>query len=240
MVRSEQGSSGATGSSTQATSASSTLATAAAVEGARQRSQDQDAPGSAPAEGLALTPRQTLEMRAYRNARYHDDRLAHFERLNRWSNFILVVLGSGAFAGVVQAVTNSSSSFSYWGARAAILGTFLSAVLGACQLAFDWSAKARAHSELKRAFAKIMAKAANPDCDVDKVTIEMHELYGDEFEIYHAVNALAYNAAQRAFGRPAGAELVVSRWQAFMRNVFHFQGVDFKTADEAKRLVRHS
>lgn len=165
-----------------------------------------------------MTPVLQLEMRAFRNARYHEDREAHFQAMSRWSNFLVVVTGSSAFAGG-------------WAAAHEVAATSgaIAAIIGAAQLAFDFGGKAGVHHHLRRQYLEIMARCKVVDAaDVAALNDKMMSIYGGEPEVYHAVNALAYNAAQEAFERPKGTGLVVAWWQALLRHWFRFKPSDFK------------
>jgi len=48
----------------------------------------------------------------------------------------------------------------------------------------------------------------------------------------HAVNALAYNAAMQAFGRPEKYTFPVAFWQRAVRHWWPFTADDFKTYEE--------
>ena len=81
-------------------------AEAAATSAAEADTSNQAMAWSAGREGPAtlnpaaaksqITPRLDLEMRAYADVRYHEDRQAFFEAASRWTNFLVVVLGSAA------------------------------------------------------------------------------------------------------------------------------------------------
>lgn len=163
-----------------------------------------------------MTHDKSLQMRLYRNVKYHEDRYAHYERLNRWSNFFVVVFGS----------VGIGSGLASWALVAAAVAA-ATTVLGAMQLVFDIGNKARTHQELRKSMVRLMARAEQQDADAERINVEMIELYADEPEIYHAVNMLAYNAAQRAFGRPDDTLIRVTPWQSAMRHILRFDPADF-------------
>lgn len=167
-------------------------------------------------QGQEVSPIQALAMRAYRNARYHEDRQAWYDALSKWSNFLTILFGSGAFAAAI-------GSSEFWAA----VGGAMTAIIGAAQLVFDFGVKARMHGELRRGFALIAAEAAEPHADVAKLNVAMVRLYADEPDTYHAVNALAYNAAQKAFGRPDSTLIKVSPKATRFRHWRRFEPSDF-------------
>lgn len=174
------------------------------------------------AEEQAMTPQLALSMRAYRNARYHEDREAHYKRLNQAANFVLLILGSAAAA----------SALATWASASAAAG-FAVAVLGGLQLVYDLGGKASKHHELRAKFIGILAQSEMPNADMVDLNSRMVETYGDELEVFHAVNALAYNAAQKAFGRPDKAPIKVTGWQAKFRHWFTYTPDDFPDAQAA-------
>ncbi len=170
-------------------------------------------------QAAALTPQLELRIEAYRNVRYHEDRQGFFEAAARWTNFFIVVAGSGAAA-------TSLADHPHVAAGAAAL----SAVIGAVQLVFDLAGKARTHLELRKAFVRILAEASAPDADPAALEVAMIRLYADEPEVFYAVSALAYNAAQTRYSRPRSTLLDVSRWQRRFRHLLRFEPSDFKDA----------
>lgn len=167
-----------------------------------------------------MTPKLALEMRLYRNSKYHEDRQAHYAWMSRFANFLVIVAGS---SGIAAALSSS-------GAALTALVAGLTAVIGAAQLVFDFGGKAHIHQDLRKSMLNLMAKASKPDADLNEIQFEMIKFYGDEPEIYHAVNVLAYNAAQEAFGRPNSTLIPVSFWQRCLRHVRRFDPSNFPDA----------
>lgn len=182
-----------------------------------RRQTEANAAGASPATGQEQLSESTkLKMRAYRNLRYHSDRQSYYERLTRRTNFVLVLLGSASFAAVF-------ASQPMWTA----LGAALVTIVASAQLVFDFSRRAKDEDVLKLECARILSESEDPAADIPKIEAAMASLYGRELETYHAVNALAYNATQLAFGRPASTLLVVQPWQKYLRHWWVFSEDDF-------------
>ncbi|TXN63728.1 hypothetical protein FV232_22550, partial [Methylobacterium sp. WL30] len=113
-----------------------------------------------------MTPQLALAMRAFRNARYHEDREGFYSALGRWSNFTGIILGSAAFAGGVA----SSPVL-------AIIGGSLAAIISAGRLVFDFSGKAKNHLDLRKSFLDILAAAQIKSANVEQLEIDMIKLY---------------------------------------------------------------
>ena len=150
------------------------------------------------------------------NLRYHEDRQCHYERLQRWANFASVALGS---AGLASLLAGSSR----WTGGAALATT----LVGAAQLVFDFSTHARLEADLKKESAKLLSAVDRNDFDPRAAEADLSTMYGTELETYHAVNALAYNAAQLAFGRPTSTLLKVTGWQKWLRHFRTYEPSDF-------------
>lgn len=207
--------------SREGTAQTASEATAEAVAGKEVGHQAgtgerQQAAGPEAAERQAMTPELALEIRLLRNLRYHEDRQGHFDAWNRWANFAVLVLGSGA---AVSALSTHPHFAAYGGAFAA--------AAGAAQLVFDFGGKARTHLELRRSFARLYAKSVQAGADVEALHAEMTGLYADEPELFHAVNAMAYNAAELSYGRSRDDLLKVAPWRAALRHYLRFDPADF-------------
>lgn len=191
---------------------------APATSGAAERGSSETAStGPEAAEGKTMNEKLALEMRLYRNVKYHEDRQGHYEWLNRWCSFFIFASGSAGLAAGLSSTAPVLWAFASGGA----------ALLGAAQLVFDFSGKAHKHQDLRKSMIKLMAKASSPAAVLESINFEMIELYGEEPEIFHAVNMLAYNAAQKAFGRPDSTLVKLSWFQTAARNWFRFDPANF-------------
>jgi len=182
----------------------------------------QTAAGSEAAQRQAMTPELALEMRLLRNLRYHEDRQGHFDAWNRRVNFAVLALGSAAAATALSTHPHL-----------AVYGGAFAAAAGAAQLVFDFGGKARTHLELRRSFARLYAKSVRAGADVQALHAEMTSLYADEPELFHAVNAMAYNAAELSYGRSRDDLLKVAPWRAALRHYLRFDPADFPDARPA-------
>lgn len=196
--------------------ASPSTAASGPTSGAEGTHQRVDAAGSKAASGAPMTPDLAVAMRAYRNARYHEDREGFFNALNRWSNFVGILLGTAAFAGGAALVP-----------ALAMAGGALAAIVSAGRLVFDFSGKARIHGDLRKSFLALLAEAQRSEADTRDLERRMVELYRSEPEVFNAVNAMAYNAAQIAFERPRSTLIAVRPMRAWLRHVFRYEPSDF-------------
>lgn len=174
------------------------------------------AAGSASTAHAALDPLTSFQIECLKNARYHEDREVFFARLHKLTMLVAVLGGTATFAFVSQ--------FKLFAA--------LIAIAGVVDLVFDVSGKARLHAALRRRVYDVMAQAENANRDLSELKEQAARIYADEPPCMHAVNALAYNAAMQAFGRPEKYQFPVSGWHRAFRHWWPFTADDFKTHDE--------
>lgn len=204
--------------------ATPTAATEAATEAHRGGAEARPAAGSGQkdpgsAGGLertekALTPRQSLTITLLRNIRYHEDRQAWFTLLNGCLNLAVLLSGTG----VVATLTTKHHG---WSRDIAIL----TAVIGATQLIFDLSRRQFQHERLRAGFLELYTTLT--DANVAEVRLSAGKLYGEEPPTFFAVDTLAFNAAQKALGRPASTLRRVTLRQRLLKNVVRFTDTAF-------------
>jgi hypothetical protein len=146
---------------------------------------------------------------AYLNARYHADREAWLDSCHRWLMFAVILFGSSALLDMAP-----------W-ARAG--AAFLTVSMGAFDLVFSLSDRARSHSFLRKQYLAIAAKLELPKGSLAQASSEMLVLSGDEEPTYYAVHALAENWATRAvFGPGTQLPCEVSWFRGLLRHLFRF------------------
>lgn len=154
---------------------------------------------------------------ALMNGRYHADREAFLDGWHRWFMFAVILLGASA---LVETLPPSVR----------ILASVLTAALGAIDLVFSLSVRARAHSYLREAYFEIAASLKAGSMNSTKAEAQMLRLAAKEEPIYCALHAHAENWATRAvigFDKPLSCR--VPFWKSFLRNVCRFSGSNFST-----------
>ena len=167
-----------------------------------------------------------------RNALYHTARRRHFDRLDRWGNFLVVAFGATT---VVKAAgdllgPNSTQIFG-------LITTFI----GAAKLAFGFSAAARTHESLQRRYYSILAdieEHPNPSADdVRRWQAAMVKITADEPPTNLLSDAIAYNEAANSLGYAESAMLHIP-WVAEIRGrIFPLHGCRFETIDERRERL---
>ena len=171
--------------------------------------------------GIALSDRDRLRITLLRNVRYNEDRQAFFVTLNGLLNLGVLMSGTG----VVATLTTRHQG---WSRDIAIL----TAVIGAVQLIFDFGRRQYLHESLRARFLGLLAKLREDN--ITEIRGEADAIYSEEPPTYYAVDALAFNAAQKALRRPLETLKVVTRWQRVFKDVRRFTDTDFKRAGDAK------
>ena len=199
-----------------------------------------------PDKQTASQPRklsQTEEVELKRELSRLRDRLrdkARQRRLDTWSksaNFLVVVLGTTAAADLGRNIFSKQFPTMETGSTAVTIG-FVVAVIGALQLVYDWSGRARTHEFLQRRFYEVIARIEErrPENDeqLAELEAEMVRIYADEPATLRALDAVAYNEAVDALGSINGRNdrLVVTWLQRMFMHWCSFSQTHFPTEGE--------
>lgn len=175
----------------------------------------------------------SIRFQALRNALYHKSRQRRLEWWARAANLVTILLGSAAAA----------KAFGLGGPSTEILIGFFVAAVGALQLVYDWSSKARTHEFLQRRFYEVLAKIEEADSGViskgelQRFNAELIRIYADEPPTLRALDAVAYNEALDSLGGAKGDRLVLSAWQSLWKHCYAFAETHFETLNERLRRM---
>jgi hypothetical protein len=158
-----------------------------------------------------------------RNAAYHEDREHYYASVHRRLMFIVVALGT-------LSIGASLAHENIW----ASLGTLIAVLAGLVDVVWNVDGLAREHSILRRRCYDLLARmeAGEP---MTVLQPAFARVIADEPPAMHAVNALAFNAAVDALGRPKDQKYVLAPWQVFLRHVLRFRPNEFPTAGHSSR-----
>jgi hypothetical protein len=169
---------------------------------------------------------------ALRNAIYHTSRGRFLDAVNRFFNFLVIVLGAGAVAKVTD-----TYQLGPW----VELGIVIVATI---QLVFDFGGRACAHLALQKQYFALLAEMeTSTDVDTDKGmkkwSAKLLTIAGDEPLAMRALDALAYNSALDALISDLDEleryRLYVPWWQRRLRHVVAFQGTQFRPRQTKER-----
>lgn len=151
-----------------------------------------------------------------RSIRYHQRRRNFFQRLHRYVMFLVIVLGSAAFASLFGIPEMFGAAV---------------AVLGAADLVFNFSHRARDHEILYRRFVHLLAQVRD-SAPSEEALAKLHrlrlEIEADEPPLYYALEAQCYNEATMARGwERANALLKLGFSQRLLMNLFTYSNREF-------------
>ena len=152
-----------------------------------------EAAAQAQVENLSGAP--LMEFRCVRNAAYHEDREMHYARIHRLLMFVVVAVGTASIGA-------SLVHDNLW----ATAGTAAAVLAGLIDLLWNVDGMARLHSGLRRRCFDLLARLEAKE-PLDRLQAEYIRIIADEPPAMHAVNALAFNAAVDAMGRPKGPQI---------------------------------
>ena len=121
-----------------------------------------------------------------------------------------------------------------WRDLITIIIMLIPASVGAVSVVWRLPDRAREHEMLSRRFYEIAKKIDLESADPGKVQEWRNEILGayeDEPAVYHALNALCYNAATKALGYGTDKLQKITFLQYHLRNVVRFRSEDFPFAD---------
>ena len=167
-----------------------------------------------------------IRFNALRNALYHTARRRHFERLGRWLNLAIILLGVAAIADPLKLI----------GVSAAWIGVAV-ALVGALQLVFDFSRQARDHQALQRDYYRLLAEIEAtivPDpSELSRWRGEMIRITADEPPVLRAIDAKAYNDAIEATGVfPQNERLAIPLVHRLFGGILPFEGHSYRKLSE--------
>ncbi len=170
----------------------------------------------------------TLTFDALRSAVYHVARRQRFEALERWSQFTIVALGASA------AVELSTTFIGI--PNAGVLFGGLTAIVGAAQLAFDFSGRARKHEELQRKYFALLARVEEEktpnEAFMARIEVAMAQIGAEEPPVDMYTSARAYNLAVNAKGYERGQMLRIPFWMHITHWLISVGSYRFLTIEE--------
>jgi hypothetical protein len=157
-----------------------------------------------------------------RNAAYHEDREHHFALMHRVFMFIVVAVGTASIGA-------SLVKENKW----ATAGTAVAVLAGLFDLLWDVDGMARLHSSLRRRCYDLLARleASEP---IESIKAEFIRTVADEPPAFNAVDALAFNRAVDAMGRPKEQKYRLEPWQIFFRHWRRFRPNEFPEVGDVR------
>lgn len=208
-----------TSSTPTASGASGTAAAPSSSAGQDRRASE--SAGTKAAEPGSLSGDEAFQINCLRNARYHEDRERYYSRLHRWTMFVVVVTGTATITSLLIKVPEVATA-----------SAIFSALSGAMDLVFDVSGRAKLHASLRQRFYALLAAAIANESTLTQLRKTATLIYADEPPCMHAVNAIAYNGAMDAYGRPQKKKLLINLHHRMFRNILSFATTSFISFEE--------
>jgi hypothetical protein len=171
---------------------------------------------------------------ALRNAIYHTARGRWLHTVNRFLNFLVIVLGAAAVGKIAKLYDVQE----YW-----IEGAIV--IVATAQLVADFGGRAATHVFLQKRYYDLLSDmdaAANSDSASAKRkwSSRLLTIAGDEPIPMLALDAVSYNAALNALiidpEELENYQLYIPWWKRLLKNVFTFQGSQFLPLGKSKGL----
>ncbi|MGX9574353.1 hypothetical protein [Mesorhizobium sp. f-mel] len=204
-----------------AATASETLA--ASVSTVAREHGSQAAASTAASEPSAAEAGVTLN--CLMNARYHGAREAFLDAIHRWFMFGVIIAGAGAVSGLFQQYPLVNP----------ILGA-VAAILGAADLAFDLSNRARTHALMKRRYFELLSDLRDGQKTVDQVEACTHRYSADEEPAYQALLMGSWNAAQQMVYGSRAELLRIPAMHRCLQNFWRFEGTEYSYRDDVNQI----
>lgn len=147
------------------------------------------------------------------NARYRASREAFLDSVHRWFMFGVVLTGAGSISALFAEYVNVQLVF---GAIAALLG--------AADLAFDLSNRARTHALMKRRYFELLADMRDGQKSPSEADACTHRYSADEEPAFHALLMDSWNAAQEMIYGEQARLVKIPRSHRWLQNVRRYKG----------------
>ena len=161
---------------------------------------------------LSAAAEEEVEKRLFQtrlSIRYHSKRQNHFETIETFSSFFLLVLGSGAMA---------TTAIKFLPIFASIIGMLI-ALITAIKIAFRFAYSAARHARFVESFTELESKflSSKNDEEVDQVIGELLKLEAKEPPVLINLSVICYNETAVSGGQE-GSVRQLSRWQELIAN----------------------
>jgi hypothetical protein len=179
-----------------------------------------------------LTEAELLQFRCVRNAAYHEDWEYYYARVHRTLMFV-VVFGGTLSIGASLAIYLSQGHDNIW----PVAGTLAAVIAGLVDVVWNIDGLAREHGILRRRCYDLIARSQAGESPAS-LQAAFTRIVADEPPAMHAVNALAFNAAVDALGRPIDQKYVLRWWQIWLRHWLRFRPNEFRTIKDVSATAK--
>jgi hypothetical protein len=200
--------------SSSATTASTTTASPNLHTGRRQ--------GRKPTHTAAPIPTlRQIQKECIFNMHYHAGREAYLDASHRWLMFLVIVFGTSAVVDIFPSLPWVKVALS-----AAV------AFMGALDLTFDLSGRARNHAVMKRRYSDVLTSCLRSADELAVARSSLMELAGEEEPAYLALIALSHNMAETQVYGDDDQHLHVPWHHKKLKNIVRFEGANYSLKSE--------
>ena len=170
------------------------------------------------ADEKTVTPLERARISCEMNARYHACREAHLDTTHRWFMFGIIVFGAAAFVDVLPHDADWIKGVLSAGA----------AILGALDLTFDLSNRARTHALMRRRYLDLLADVIEGKRGLQEMQATINRFNADEEPAFHALIGTCWNAAQKMVYGDAAMALKIPRHHLLFKNIFRYNSSEYR------------
>jgi len=151
-----------------------------------------------------------------RSIRYHTRRRLFFDRINKWSEAITAIGGSGT---IISILSNTGAQ-----TPTTILAA-ITAIASVINLVFDTKGNARAHHDFARQFIQIekeLAKKNVTEEELARLTAQRLDIEAEEPPVLRVLDSMCHNELLKAMGYDKTEFLKISIIQSFLSPFIDF------------------
>lgn len=154
------------------------------------------------------------------NAHYHAAREAFLDTVHRWFMFGVIIFGAAAIADLLP----HNSSGPLW-----LKNMFAAsaALIGALDLTFDLSNRARTHSMMKRRYFELLADLREDQKTSKQVKVCLERYSAEEEPPYRVLLLICWNKAQKEVYGTEAKQFRISRLYRSLKNLLRMPTADF-------------
>jgi hypothetical protein len=157
------------------------------------------------------------------NMHYHAGREAYLDASHRWLMFLVIVFGTSAVVDIFPSLP--------W-VKVALSAA--AAVMGALDLTFDLSGRARNHAVMKRRYSDVLTSCLRNADELAVARSSLMELAGEEEPAYHALIALSHNMAESQVYGDDDEHLHVPWHHKKLKNIVRFEGANYSLKSQSE------
>jgi len=192
-------------------------ATAGTVQSNPGRTEPKDR-GTSSGPQAAASEVEAIAISCLTNAHYHSSREAFLDTTHRWFMFGIIALGTAAVVDIFPSEKKDwIKGFCSAGA----------AVLGALDLTFDLSNRARMHSMMRRRYFELLADVREGTKTPNEARVCIERFSSDEEPPYQVLYLACWNRAQESVYGNTAIKYKITKWGLATKNFFRRPGVRY-------------